>query len=56
MDTTNDIYVEDLEAYGTALRDMAEEKEDISCLLPFTTWSVVMAARRKQNDLTLAEG
>lgn len=56
MESTNDIYLEDLEAYGTALRDMAEEKEDISCLLPFTTRSVVMAARRKQDDLTLAEG
>jgi site-specific recombinase XerD len=56
MDTTNDIYLEDLEAYGTALRDMAEEKEDITCLLPFTTRSVVMAATNLKNVPTLAEG
>ncbi len=56
MDTTNDNYLEDLEAYGTALRDMAEEKEDISCLLPFTTRSVVMAATNLRNAPTLAEG
>ncbi len=56
MDITNDNFLEDLEAYGTALRDMAEEQEDISCLLPFTTRSVVMAAYGLKNAPTLAEG
>ena len=46
---SNDHYLEDLEVYGTAVRDMAEEHEDISCLLPFTTRSVVMAAYGLKN-------
>ena len=33
MDTTNDGYLENLESFGTALRGIAEEDEDISCLL-----------------------
>ena len=56
METNNDIFLEDLETYGTALRDMAEEKEDISCLLPFTPRSIVMAATSLRNVPTLAEG
>ena len=56
MDTTNDNSLENLEAFGTALRDKAEEKEDISCLLPFTTRSVLMAAANLKNQPTLAEG
>jgi hypothetical protein len=32
MDTTNDGYLEDLDGFDTALRDIAEEGEDVPCL------------------------
>jgi len=56
MDESNDIFLEDLEVFGTALRDMAEEAEDFRCLLPITTRSVIMAAINLKNPPTLMEG